>query len=270
MEKLIHPDLHLVVPVNRPKGTTGSKPPITDDFVDLWRQAYLENPLITEQEWYERLDIENKQGIISAAEAESITRKVQFKPFESQNKVILIWLPERMHITAANKLLKILEEPPAGTYFFLVSQHPHQLLPTIRSRCMTVQVPAPSAREIAAEKTAPFIRLLDLCLKSNAIEVYGWADNMAANGREAQKSFIISSVQTLREFYMVRLGVPQLAHLCADDMKTATALTPRLPLPFFEAASKRLEACTEQLERNVNARVLFCSLAFDFFLTLQK
>lgn len=270
MDKFIHPDLHWVVPVNRPKGTTGSKPPVTDDFLEQWRNAYAENPLITEQDWYSRLDIENRQGLISAAEAESITRKVQFKPFESRNKVVLIWLPERMNLTAANKLLKILEEPPAGTYFFLVSEHPYQLLPTIRSRCMAIQVPSPVTKELAPERTSDLFRLVELCLQGDASSVYTWAEDLAARGREAQKGFILAALQTLRECYMTQLGVPQLVRLCPADAQKAASLTARIPLSFYESAFQRLDGCTEQLERNVNAKLLFCSLAFDFFLTLHK
>jgi len=158
----VHPDLHFIVPVNRSAGISAARQPVTDDFLDLWRSSYLENPDITEQEWYKKLEIENKQGAISAAEAGNILRKLQFRSFEGGARVIIIWLPERMHPAAANKLLKILEEPVPGTYFLLVSHRPDQLLPTIRSRCMLIQVPPKEYRPLPRETYTNLERLLDL------------------------------------------------------------------------------------------------------------
>ena len=169
--------------------------PVTDDFIDIWRQSFLENPDITEQEWYKKLEIENKQGAISAAEAGNILRKLQFRSFEGGARVIIIWLPERMHPAAANKLLKILEEPVPGTYFLLVSHRPDQLLPTIRSRCMLIQVPPKEYRPLPRETYTNLERLLDLCFSGKPSGVLDWAEDMATQGRESQKAFMASSMK---------------------------------------------------------------------------
>jgi len=266
----IHPDLHFVVPVNRAKNVSSSRMPVTDDFIDLWRQAFLENPDITEQLWYEKLDIENKQGAIGTAEAENIIRKLQFRSFEGGSRVMIIWLPERMNISASNKLLKILEEPSPGTYFLLVSHRPDQLLPTIRSRCMHIQVPPKERRPVPAQSYATLQNLLDLCFSGKPSEILDWAEEMASRGRESQKAFLMDSLQILRQYYMIFLGVPQLAFLDKPEENAATRYATRMGDVFFQKIYQRLNTAQEQLERNVNARPLFCSLAFDFFLSLQR
>ena len=266
----IHPDLHFVVPVNRAKNASSSRMPVTDDFIDLWRQTLLENQDITEQQWYEKLDIENKQGAIGTAEAESIIRKLQFKSFEGGARVMIIWLPERMNISASNKLLKILEEPSPGTYFLLVSHRPDQLLSTIRSRCMHIQVPPKERRPVSAQSYATLQNLLDLCFSGKPSEIPDWAEEMASRGRESQKAFLMDSLQILRQYYMIFLGVPQLAFLDKPEENAATRYATRMGDVFFQKIYQRLNTAQEQLERNVNARPLFCSLAFDFFLSLQR
>jgi DNA polymerase-3 subunit delta' len=140
IQKLIHPDLHFAVPVNATKSTTADKL-ITDHFLPQWRAAVTGNPYLTEAQWYEALDIENKQGRISVHEATRIIEKLNFKPFESEYKILLLWLPERMGHEAANRLLKLVEEPPDKTVLLFVSEAPNHIIKTILSRTMPVHVP---------------------------------------------------------------------------------------------------------------------------------
>ncbi|MGB4655510.1 MAG: hypothetical protein WBH98_08770 [Bacteroidales bacterium] len=268
--QLTHPDLHFVVPVNRPGNMSSTRSPVTDDFLDLWRTSYLENPDITEQDWYKRLEIENKQGAIGTAEAGNIIRKLQFRSFEGGARVMIIWLPERMHPSAANKLLKILEEPALGTYFLLVSHRPDQLLPTIRSRCMMVQVPPKEHRPLPPQAYENLETLLDLCLAGKPSGILDWAEDMASQGRESQKAFISAALRILRQYYMVFLNLPQLAFLDRASEVSAKRYAARMSETFFQRIYDRLNTASGQLERNVNAKVLFCSLALDFFLSLQR
>lgn len=139
MHKLVHPDLHFAFPVNSSKAS--EKNPVSDMFLAQWRQKLLQNPYITEQAWYESLNLDNKQGNISTHEAEAIMRKLSLKAFEGKFKIMFIWLPERMNLVAANKLLKLIEEPPAQTLFLLVAENSRQMLKTILSRTQLVSVP---------------------------------------------------------------------------------------------------------------------------------
>ena len=266
----VHPDWHFVVPVNRSSSITHSRNPVTDDFLDAWREVLLENERITEQEWYQKINLENRQGAISVAEAGNLLNKLQYKPFEGGSRVVLIWLPERMHPAAANKLLKTLEEPASGTYFLLVSHRPDQLLPTIRSRCMHVQVSPEAQIAVPKEIRIQLEKLLDMCLSGKPSEVAQWAEDMAALKREEQKSFIHYTLQILRQYYMVHLGLPSLARLDTALQEKAQRYAIRMPESFFTHIAEQLNISAERLERHVNAKVLFTSLAFDFFLSLQR
>ncbi|MDR2813637.1 MAG: DNA polymerase III subunit delta [Prevotellaceae bacterium] len=148
VRKLAHPDLHFAFPVNSSKSS--EKNPVSDMFLAPWREKLLQSPYITEQAWYESLNLDNKQGNISTHEAEAIMRKLSLKAFEGNFKIMLIWLPERMNAVAANKLLKLIEEPPAQTLFLLVAENSRQMLKTILSRTQLVSVPPVHDSALAA------------------------------------------------------------------------------------------------------------------------
>ncbi len=142
MQQLAHPDLHFVFPVNK-QGKKSGEVVLSADFMPLWREMVEESGgYFTRQEWYDRLDLgKTLRGIISAREADEIIRRLQFKSYESEYKITIIWQPETMNDEAANKILKILEEPWDKTLFLLVSERTDLLLPTIISRTQEVAVP---------------------------------------------------------------------------------------------------------------------------------
>ena len=141
MQQLAHPDLHFVFPVNK-QGKKSGEMVLSADFMPLWREMVEESGgYFTRQEWYDRLDLgKTLRGIISAREADEIIRRLQFKSYESEYKITIIWQPETMNDEAANKILKILEEPWDKTLFLLVSERTDLLLPTIISRTQEVAV----------------------------------------------------------------------------------------------------------------------------------
>lgn len=136
--KLAHPDLHLVFPVIKPPK---KKSVVCDDFVNEFRAMIHESPYFGPNEWFAQIADDAKQGMIYANESQEIIRKLSLKTYESEYKVMLIWLPERMNTECANKLLKILEEPPEKTLFLLVSNNSAEILPTILSRTQPVNIP---------------------------------------------------------------------------------------------------------------------------------
>ena len=142
MQQLAHPDLHFVFPVNK-QGKKSGEVVLSADFMPLWREMIAESGgYFTRQEWYDRLDLgKTLRGMISAREADEIIRRLQYKSFESEYKITIIWQPETMNEEAANKILKILEEPWDKTLFILVSERTDLLLPTIISRTQEVAVP---------------------------------------------------------------------------------------------------------------------------------
>ena len=146
-DRWVHPDLHFVFPVINKK----PKEPISDSYIAEWRKFITKNCYGSYEEWIKTISSDNKQGGIFKDESDAIAKKLNLKSFESNCKIMIIWLPEKMNDTASNKILKILEEPPPLTYFFLVSAQPEQLLQTILSRTQTVSVPPLSLSEITEQ-----------------------------------------------------------------------------------------------------------------------
>ena len=117
-EKMIHPDLHFVFPVIKDKKSTE---PVSDSYIEEWREFASKSPFFTLNNWLDSIEVGNAQGLIFASEAGEIIKKLSLKTFESDYKIMIIWLPEKMHVATANKLLKMIEEPPEKTLFLLVS-----------------------------------------------------------------------------------------------------------------------------------------------------
>lgn len=141
-EKLQHPDLHFVFPIVGSDETC-------DSFLESWREIILTKHYFDLEDWHKALGVETKQSMIYEKESGEILRKLSLKPYGNGYKVMIIWQPEKMNTTTANKLLKLLEEPPAQTVFLLVSEHPEQLLATIQSRVQTIRVPRLETETIA-------------------------------------------------------------------------------------------------------------------------
>ena len=133
---LTHPDLHFAFPVNTTRDV--KKSPVSDDFLELWRRFVSEYPYGDLADWYALLEIENKQGLIGKEEAEAIARKLALKSFAGGYKAMIVWHAEKMNATAANKLLKLIEEPAENTLILLTTHDPSAILPTIASRTQTV------------------------------------------------------------------------------------------------------------------------------------
>jgi DNA polymerase-3 subunit delta' len=155
--KLAHPDLHFVFPVIKPSGKTSC---VCDDFIADFRKMVLRNSYFGLNDWYASISGDAKQGLIYSNESEEIVRKLSLKTYEAEYKIMIIWLPEKMHVTCANKLLKILEEPPEKTVFLMVSNAPDEIITTILSRTQHIHVPRLSDDEI-----------VQALLKNNELEV---------------------------------------------------------------------------------------------------
>ncbi len=137
--KLIHPDLHFVFPNATTKKITKNN--FSDNFLTEWREFLIENGLyVNLNDWFEKLGIENKQGSINVRDCNEINRILSFKTYESEYKIMIIWMVEKLYHAAAPKILKILEEPPEKTLFLLISENHDQILPTILSRTQLIKL----------------------------------------------------------------------------------------------------------------------------------
>ena len=140
LEKLEHPDLHFTYPTIKLPSMSSDHKPVSDDFAKEWHELVMQGPYFTMDEWMQAMGGENQQAIITAGESDDLVRKLSLKSSQGGYKVSIIWLPERMNIECANKLLKLIEEPPQQTVFIMVCQEPDKLLETIRSRVQRIDI----------------------------------------------------------------------------------------------------------------------------------
>ncbi len=180
-KKLAHPDLHFVFPVIKPGG---GKAAVSDMFIKEWREAVIANPYITYNQWLDAMGGDNKQGGIFVDESKEILNKLSFKTYEAEFKVMIIWLAEKMNQQTANKLLKILEEPPEKTLFLLIAESADQMLPTILSRTQISRIP-----KIDMQSMVGYLEASGLC--SNRQQALNVA--RTSNGNLAQALSIMQS-----------------------------------------------------------------------------
>lgn len=145
--KLQHPDLHFAFPVT--SNDNVKKHPVSSLFLNEWRAFIATQPYGSLFNWLQHIGVENKQGLIGVDEAEEVVKKLKLKSFEGGFKVMIIWMAEKMNIAAANKLLKLIEEPPEKTVFILITENEEQIINTIKSRCQALHFPVLSEQDIS-------------------------------------------------------------------------------------------------------------------------
>jgi len=277
--KLIHPDLHFVFPVSSSSLLSESekKAPISDYFLPAFRELALANPYFTEQQLYEAIGIENKSGLISVNESRRIAEKLSLRAAEGSWKTMIVFLPEKMNAEAANKLLKLLEEPPQGTLFLLISHNPERLLPTIRSRCQPVALQPLSReqrRQLAgdgadnAEYREIVNSLLEAGLAKKIYELFPQWEMLLDPGREKQREWCIFTENYIRKIYLVAQGLDTLADLSAQEESAVRSFAARIKPSFYEKAFAALEDTLSAVAGNVNPKLTFCDLGNRLLLAL--
>ncbi|MDR2383207.1 MAG: DNA polymerase III subunit delta [Prevotellaceae bacterium] len=294
--KLIHPDLHFVFPVNTTKKIKDK--PVSNDFLPQWREIVLERKYFTEQDWYEFIDIENKQGIISAYEADKILQKLSYKPFESDYKIMIVWLPERLNQTSANRLLKLIEEPPEHTVFLLITENANRILPTIYSRTQRIRlqplkendvvdalkklnfneqeiftasrlsggnyiqaIQSLQVSESAKMNLDNFMQFMRLSYRNDVLGLMDWAETMASLGREKQKSFLAFAERMVRENFILNKKIEDIVYLGFDELEWARKFSEFINDRNVTELYKQLNICIPQISQNGNAKIIFTDLA---------
>jgi len=148
-KELIHPDIHFFYPITTTKDVKSK--PKSIDFIKTWREMLLKNDYyISLNDWYDTIGVENKQGIINAEDCDEVVRKLSLKSYESEYKIIILWMVEKLFHAAAPKILKILEEPPEKTLFILIAENHEQIINTIISRTQMVKIPRLGHKDISS------------------------------------------------------------------------------------------------------------------------
>lgn len=300
-QKLQHPDLHFAFPIVKDDSHD-----VCDDFAAQWREIILNQGYFDLEDWYKALNVETKQGIIYEKESSEILRKLSLKAFGDGYKVMIIWQPEKMNATCANKLLKLLEEPPEKTLFLLVGEQPEQLLSTILSRVQQVRIPRLSEQELSELFGADIAHIANgsylaakklieskteresyfdqfVALMRNAWNVghkkdYAalqalrkWSLEIADSkvGRERQKAFLQYAQQQVRENYIYNLNRPQMNYQTTKESQFSTRFAPFINENNVEKLMNELEKAEVQIGQNGNAKIIFFDLCLQMIVMIK-
>ncbi|MEM7383146.1 MAG: DNA polymerase III subunit delta [Bacteroidota bacterium] len=296
MHKLIHPDVKFVFPTSAAKHITG-KDVVSNSFLAPWRSFVHAYPYGSVSDWSYYVGSEHKQLAIPREEARHITQHVSFKALEGAYKVVLVWLPEYLHPTAANALLKVLEEPPPYTIFLLASIVPERIMGTIRSRTQAIYVPAFTDESIAhlltqqhtlaPEQVAQVVTLADgnvskalklaldtqggdlkqfatwmrACYAQDLERLVAQAEVFQQLPRAGQKNFLVYALHMLREVLIIHVGQTTLARTTKAEQALNQKLGQTLTYPQLKCYATWLNQACNHLTRNANAKLLFLDLS---------
>lgn len=304
-DKLEHPDIHFVFPVIRKKDGSSV---VSDDWLPEWRQRLKVSPYFSLADWSTDMGDPNKQPIIYTAESNEIQRKLSLKPAMDGYKVAIIWLPEKMNEECANKLLKLVEEPPAKTLFILVSEEPEYVLPTLAGRTQRINLSPIEQRMLAnylksrfgltdsdAEEIArrsegsilkaiqnislseeeracfdSFTTLMRQAWRRDIRALKDWSENMASRGRERQKIFLRYAARMNRENFMANFRIPDLNYMTGDEATFAVKFSPFINERNVIGIEELIEEAIVHIEQNVNAKMVFFDLAVRMIVLIKN
>jgi len=306
INKLAHPDLHFVFPVVNTSQSAGKS--VSDHFISQWRKHIPENPYLSEKRWYEIIEADNKQGFISRNESNAVLKKLSLKSYESEYKIMIMWLAEKMNPPAANSLLKMIEEPPEKTLFLLISENTDQILPTILSRTQLLRLNAISEEHMRSgllhrfpdsgslipdiirrangnfslaiqymesderhqEYFEQFVQLMRKCYSRDIISMRKWTEETASWGRERIKDFLTFSVRMLRENFMLNLEQDEITYLSEKEMEFSRKFSAFIHQGNVFDLVSEFEEASAHIEANGLAKLVLFDLSIKIILLLKQ
>lgn len=296
--RYIHPDIHFSYPVVPRK--PGDKP-LSTDYISEWREFIQLNPYGNAYDWLQFIGAENKQGNITAYECNDIMRKLNLKSFESEFKILVMWMPEYLG-NEGNKLLKLIEEPPANTLFILVGENESMILPTILSRCQLVRIPrlsgdeveealisrcklpASQARQLAAISEGNFREAqllvqdaeadwqdllrewLNAVLKTGPVAQVKWIEEISKLGREKQKQFLRYFNHLLEQsIHLKVIGEDNLGNIAEKEKDFILRLNKLADIGQQQTLIQELDKAMYYIERNAHGKMLFHALTIKLY-----
>ncbi len=299
-DKLMHPDLHFVFPVVKSK--------VSDEYLPEWREFLSGNTYFNLNNWLNFINAENAQGIIYSKESDEIIRKLSLKVYEAPYKIMIVWLPEKMHDACANKLLKMIEEPPNNTIFLLVSEDLENVLQTIQSRCQPLNIKAieydemvasiqtvyglqnEDATSVARIAGGSFLKAINIIqsaddnkyffslfkemmrssVSRNIKAIKAVASEIASIGRETQKSYLLYCLRLFREFFICNLNEPEMVYLNAEELTFGERFAPFINEKNIQPFSDEFQLAYRQIEQNGNAKIIFLDLCLKGTMLLKQ
>ena len=308
LAKWQHPDLHFTFPVIRPTGTSSDHKMVSDDFSKEWHEMLAQGPYFSMDQWLDQMHAANQQAIIYASESDDIIRKLSLKSSQGGYKVCIIWLPERMNGECANKLLKIIEEPPLQTVFLLVCEEPEKLLETILSRTQRLDIKkietAAMERALVERRALDdavahriarvangnwlkameeldagnenrlfldmFIMLMRLAYQRNVKELKRWSETMAGYGREKQKRMMVYFLRLVRENFMYNFQNPELVYMTQEEENFAKNFARFINEANVMEISELFTRIIRDIGQNANPKIVFFDMALKVIVLLIR
>lgn len=300
---MVHPDLHFIFPIVKDR-----KKEICDDYIQEWRDFLTTHIYFDLNMWLSHMDATNKQALIYAKESDDIIHKVSLRIYEAEYRILFIWMPERMHITCANKLLKVIEEPPKNTIILMVSEEPDKILGTILSRSQRINIGPIQTEALAktiettfersfdeaqqlahmshgnyltmidtinvSEENAYFLEQFKLIMRNSwARNVKGmklFAEEMAGIGRERQKNFLAYCQRLIRENFMYRFQAKDINYMNQEERMFSVKFAPFINERNVFDFIEELSHSERHISQNVNAKMVFFDLALHITVLLKK
>ncbi len=308
MDKLVHPDLHFVFPVIN-KSKNAGRSTVSDDEIATWRDTVLERQYFGFEDWLTAIDADNKQARIFVTESESILSKLSLKSVEGGYKIMIIWHAEKMNAECANSILKLLEEPPAGTIFILTTDAPEQMLETIISRTQRIEFKRIPEQLIEQRLTGPgymldadtaakiahlsggswlkamsalrvnaesdeffdyFTRLMRLSYGRKLKDLKLWADGIAGGGREWQKRFLAYCQRMIRENFICNFHNPDLNYMTEQERQFSVKFAPFVNENNIIGLMDVLSDAQRDIEQNVNSKMVFFDLTLKTIMLMKQ
>lgn len=292
--ELQHPDLHFSFPVVQ---AINKK---SDAFLSDWRDQIKENPYFNLNNWLKRIDDKGRKPIIGTEESQEIIKKLSLKSYEGGFKVMIIWMAEEMNTQCSNKLLKILEEPPAKTLFILVCESQEYILQTIISRTQIVKIPRISVDELSQhirtkynmstssadslaarvdgdlieclemlgdnqdqdENRELFIQLMRVCYKKDVVPMMDWAESISGLTKEKQKIFIRYALHMFRQSMLHNYTENQLTRVSEEENQFLKKFSKFITGNNVFDFMTTFDDAHYHIERNAHARILFTNICF--------
>lgn len=308
LRKLEHPDLHFTYPTIKLPSMGADHKPVSDDFAAEWYDLLRESPYISMDVWMQAMGGENQQAIITAGESDNLVHKLSLKSSQGGYKVSVVWLPERMNTECANKLLKLIEEPPQQTVFLMVCEEPDKLLETIRSRVQRIDVKKidneavcqalikrrgisdDAARRISriangnwrkaveelqadsesSEFLEMFISLMRLAYQRKIKDLRKWSEQMAGMGREKQKRWLNYFLRMIRENFMYNFHDENLVYMTQKEEDFARNFARFVNEKNILPINSLANLAVRDIGQNANAKIVFYDFALQMIVLLLQ
>ena len=308
LRKWEHPDLHFAFPIVKPAGASSDTKVVCDDYAAEWRAMLSQGPYFTIDQWLTSMRVANQQAVIYEAESEALIRKLSLKSSQGGYKVVVIWLPERMNVICANKILKLLEEPTQQTVFLMVSEAPEKLLDTIRSRVQRIDIrriddgaieqalterrgiELSTAHRIAHFASGSWLRALEVLEADNEnaqlLEMFKslmrlaymrdikslkrWSEDAASLGREKQKRMLTYFSRMIRENFMFNFATPELCYMTEGEEAFARNFARFVNERNVISIAEELEKSQREIGQNVTPKIVMFDLALNMIMMLKQ